>query len=374
MRKCLFIMHDWAGGAEKISLNLAGALPWASFDPTVCCLHHLPQLAAMLPEGQKFSMPEKPGLLPKLRHFWKVRKMARENDVVIGTVQLQSVFAAALLAPHKAIAWLHTDLRGKFAGKRGLSARVYRALLGWALRRCRSVVCVSGGVRRSCAGLWPGLAPRLRVLWNPSDTGKIRREAQLPLPAALGPCFEKPVILAVGRLEKEKNLPLLMEACALLRRRGRDFNLCLAGRGSQRESLEQLARDMGMEGRVRFAGHQSSPYALMARSAVLALSSSREGLPNVLVEALCLGIPVVAANCPSGPEEILCGGKYGWLVPMNDPQALADAIEAVLESPPPPAQIEAGKRRAEDFSLENSVAAWQELILETAGERQKTSA
>lgn len=374
MQKCLFVMHDWAGGAETTSLTVAGNLDRNSLDPTVCCLHHLPQLAAMLPEGQKFSMPEKPGLLPKLRHFWKIRKLARESDAVVGTVQLQSVFAATLLAPQKAIAWLHTDLRGKFAGKRGFSARVYRALLGWALRRCRFVVCVSEGVRRSCAAIWPGLAPRLRVLWNPTDTGKIRKAGAKPLPEALEACFRKPVIIAVGRLEKEKNLPLLVEACALLHERGRDFNLCLAGRGSQRDHLEQLARDAGMEEHVFFAGFQRNPYALMARSAVLALCSTREGFGNVLVEALCLGVPVVSVNCPSGPEEILRGGEYGRLVPMNDAEALADAIEADLDAPPPATQIEAGKRRAEDFTLENAVAAWQDLILETAGERQKTSA
>ncbi|MBD5416906.1 MAG: glycosyltransferase [Desulfovibrio sp.] len=371
MLKCLFIMHDWAGGAEKISLDVAKSLPGSAFDSTVCCLHHLPQLAAMLPEGQNFSMPDKPGLFPKLRHFLKIRQMAAESDAVVGTVQLQSILAAALLAPAKAVAWLHTDLRGKLAGKRGLSARVYKALLGWALRRCRFTVCVSEGVGRSGAALWPALAPRLRVLRNPSDLEKIRRQAQAPLPQALEACFEKPVIVAVGRLEKEKNLPLLMEAGALLRERGRDFNLCLAGRGSQREGLGQLAKDMGMEGHVFFAGYQRNPYALMARSAVLALSSNREGSPNVLVEALCLGIPVVATDCPSGPAEILRGGEFGRLVPMNDARALADALEAVLESPPDAAQIEAGMRRAEDFSLENAAAAWQKLLRETAEPRSE---
>lgn len=374
MLKCLFIMHDWAGGAEKISLNVAQCLDRKTIDPTVCCLHHLPRLAAMLPEGQKFSMPEKPGLLPKLRHFWKIRQMAAESDAVIGTVQLQSIFAAALLAPGKAIAWLRTDLRGKLAGKAPHVARLYKALMGWCLRRSRFVVCVSEGVRRSGAALWPGVAARLRVLRNPSDLEKIRREARAPLPEALDVCFRKPVILAVGRLEKEKNLPLLMEACALLRRRGRDFNLCLAGRGSQKEGLEQLAKDLGMEGHVFFAGYQRNPYALMARSAALALSSTREGSPNVLVEALCLGIPVVAADCPSGPDEILRGGEFGRLVPMNDAKALADALDAVLAAPADAAKIAAGKRRAEDFSLENAASAWQKLLFETAAERQKESA
>lgn len=370
MRKCLFILHDWDGGAEIVSLNVAGSLDRKALDTTVCCLHHLPQLIAMLPEGQKFSMPDAPGLLPKLRHFLKMRAMAVQSDVVVGTLQLQSVLAAALLAPGKAVAWLHNDLAGKFGGKRGFAVQAYKALLGWALRRSRAVVCVSEGVRRSSAALWPGLASRLKVLWNPSDREKIRRQAKAPLPEALEACFRKPVILGVGRLEKQKNFPLLIKACALLRERGRDFNLCLAGRGSQRESLEKSAKDAGLAGHVHFAGFQRNPYALMARSAVLALSSNHEGCPTVLIEALCLGIPVVATNCPSGPEEILCGGEFGRLVPMNDARALADALEAVLAAPPDAAKIGAGKKRAEDFSLETAAAAWQKLLLETAGERR----
>ncbi|MDE6734856.1 MAG: glycosyltransferase [Desulfovibrio sp.] len=368
--KCLFIMHDWDGGAEKTSLNLAKSLDRQTIDPTVCCLHHLPELTAMMPEGQKFSLPDAPGLLPKIRHFWKMRQMAGKSDVVVGTLQLQSVLAAALLAPGKAIAWLRNDLAGKFEGRRGLAVRAYKALLGWALRRARTIVCVSEGVRRSSAGIWPDLAPRLTVLWNATDTEKIRMEAAKPLPEALEACFQKPVILGVGRLEKQKNFPLLIEACALLRERGRDFNLCLVGRGSLRESLEKSARDAGMEGHVFFAGYQSNPYALMARSAVLALSSNHEGNPNVLIEALCVGIPVVATDCPSGPDEILRGGEFGRLVPMNDAEALADALEAVLAAPPDAAKIAAGKKRAEDFSLENAAAAWQNLLRETAEQQR----
>lgn len=368
MPKCLFIMHGWEGGAEIISLNVAASLDRTRLDPTVCCLHHLPPLAAMVPETQKFSMPDRPGLFPKIRHFLTLRKLAADSDVVIGTLQLQSIFAAALLAPGKTIAWLHNDLRGKFDGKPAVFVKIYKALLAWALRRCRVIVCVSEGVRRSCAALWPDLAPRLRVLWNPSDTEKIRREAQKPLPEPLEACFRKPVILGVGRLEKQKNFPLLIEACALLRRRGRDFSLCIAGRGSQRERLEKLAEDSGMAAHIHLAGHQPNPYPLMARAAALALSSNHEGFGNVLVEALCLGTPVVATNCPSGPEEILCKGEYGRLVPMHDARALADALESILDAPPDAAAIAAGKQRAEEFSLKNAVAAWQDLIIATAGD------
>lgn len=364
MLKCLFIMHDWDGGAERVSLNVAKSLNRKLIDSTVCCLHHLPQLTAIMPQDQKFSMPEEPGLFSKIRHFFKIRKMAKESDVVIGTLQLQSVFAAAIFSPKKPIAWLRNDLQGKFTGKTKISVKIYKLLLGWALNRSRLTVCVSEGVRQSCSAIWPALLPRLMVLRNPTDIETIRNEAKKPLPESLNQCFQKPVVLGVGRLEEQKNFPLLIEACSILRQRGHIFNLCLVGRGTQKEKLEMLANDLNMSDSIYFTGWQPNPYAIMARARVLALSSNHEGNPNVLIEALCLGTPIVATNCPSGPDEILCDGEYGRLVPMNDAVALADALESILDNPPDAAQIEAGKKRAEDFGLERGIAAWQDLIYE----------
>jgi glycosyltransferase involved in cell wall biosynthesis len=111
---------------------------------------------------------------------------------------------------------------------------------------------------------------------------------------------------------------------------------------------------------VALLGFQSNPLAYMARSALFVLSSLYEGLGNVLIEALACGCPVVSTNCPSGPAEILENGKFGPLVPVNDPAALAAAIISVLQDPPNPERL---RERAGLFSIDRAVDRYESLLL-----------
>jgi glycosyltransferase involved in cell wall biosynthesis len=104
--------------------------------------------------------------------------------------------------------------------------------------------------------------------------------------------------------------------------------------------LEALIEELGLEQDVSLPGFVANPYAYMARASLFVLSSRWEGLPTVLIEALCCGTPVVSTDCPSGPREILRGGQYGRLVPVGDADGLARAIETALDikAPSPPAE------------------------------------
>ena len=110
------------------------------------------------------------------------------------------------------------------------------------------------------------------------------------------------------------------------------MRLLILGEGKEREPLEELIQKLGLEKDVSLPGFVMNPYAYMARSSLFVLSSRWEGLPTVLIEALCCGTPVVSTDCPSGPREILKDGQYGQLVPVGDVDALARAIEATLDS------------------------------------------
>jgi glycosyltransferase involved in cell wall biosynthesis len=151
----------------------------------------------------------------------------------------------------------------------------------------------------------------------------------------------------------------LLHALARVRRE-RDVRLVVLGRGPLRERLSELAAELGVGEAVRMPGVVANPFAYLARASAFVLSSAWEGLPNVLLEALACGCPVVATDCPSGPREILADGRHGRLVPVADPEALAAAILATLDAPPDPGPLRA---RAADFALARSADRYLEVLL-----------
>jgi glycosyltransferase involved in cell wall biosynthesis len=114
-------------------------------------------------------------------------------------------------------------------------------------------------------------------------------------------------------------------------RESRPARLIILGEGEERPSLEKLIATLGLQDSVALPGFVPNPYAYMRNAALFVLSSLWEGLPTVLIEAMAVGVPVVSTDCPSGPFEILKGGKLGPLVPVGDLSALATAILQVLD-------------------------------------------
>jgi glycosyltransferase involved in cell wall biosynthesis len=166
------------------------------------------------------------------------------------------------------------------------------------------------------------------------------------------------VIVSAGRLDTQKDYPTLIRAFDTLRRR-RHVRLLILGEGPERAALTALIGELGREDDVALPGFVANPYPHIARAAVFALSSAWEGFGYVLVEALALGIPVVATDCPSGPAEILAGGRYGQLVPVGDVGSLARAIEAALDRPGADAE---SLERASAFTTERIVPQYLHML------------
>jgi len=158
---------------------------------------------------------------------------------------------------------------------------------------------------------------------------------------------ELPVVLGIGRLARQKDFPTLLRAFAQVRSR-RPCRLVILGEGKERSALTALVERLGITPHVEMPGFVANPFAYLRRAALFVLSSAWEGSPNVLIEALALAVPSVATDCPSGPREILCEGRYGPLVPVGDDEALAEAMEAMLAAPPPAALLRRGADRFRD--------------------------
>lgn len=155
---------------------------------------------------------------------------------------------------------------------------------------------------------------------------------------------EPPVILGVGELSDRKAFDILLRAFARLRQR-RPCRLMILGKGMRREQLQALATELGVTDDFQLPGFVSDPYAYMAHASVFAMTSRWEGLPLALVEAMAMGTPVVSTDCPSGAAEALAGGRHGPLVPVDDIEGIADALESALQTPVPRTQLIAAVHR-----------------------------
>ena len=159
-----------------------------------------------------------------------------------------------------------------------------------------------------------------------------------------------PVVIGAGRLGRAKDFATLVRAFALVRS-NRAARLLILGDGRKRMQLEKLARKLGIEDDMHLPGFVINPYAYMSKSDLFVLSSLWEGLGNVLIEALALGLPVVSTDCRSGPREILLNGLIGPLVPVGDHYALAQAISDTLDSP---TEANTLKLAAREYTVESS--------------------
>lgn len=169
---------------------------------------------------------------------------------------------------------------------------------------------------------------------------------------------ESPLILGVGELCARKDFATLIRAFARVQAR-RPSCLMILGEGRERRRLEGLAQTLGVAEHVALPGFVSNPYAYMARARLFVLSSLWEGSPTVVVEAMAVGTPVVCADCPSGPREILKGGRYGPLVPVGDDEALSRAIEETLDHPPDPAVLQEAAAR---YTVVTSASRYLEVL------------
>jgi glycosyltransferase involved in cell wall biosynthesis len=213
------------------------------------------------------------------------------------------------------------------------------------------IMAVSRGVADDTAHII-GLPPeQIRVIHNPVITPELDQLAAIPPDH---PWFDEteqtPVLLGVGRLEPQKDFPNLVRAFAQVRK-GQPCRLMILGEGALRPELQALADSLGVGNDLAMPGFVSNPYQYMRAASLFVLSSRWEGSPNGLTEALAVGTPVVATDCPNGPIEILQQGKLGPLVPMGDSDALAQAIQQTLAAPHPSDFLRAGVAR---YSIENS--------------------
>lgn len=245
------------------------------------------------------------------------------------------------------------------AGKSALWIERYWPLFVRALYRFTdSVVAISQGVAEDLCQL-TGAKIDPTVIHNPVVTPHFHVQVSEMIEHKWFNHDTVPVLIAVGRLNVQKDYPTMLAAFAELRKK-REARLLILGDGELREYLENMVRQLCLTNDVEFVGFVSNPYAWMKAADLFVLSSRWEGLANVIAEALACGTPVVSTDCPSGPAEILKGGAFGILAPVADPTGLANAMEqALITTWDKPTLM----MRGNDFGIDAIADAYLKILL-----------
>lgn len=373
--KILFLITGLnAGGAEIMLYKLIQKINRQKFTPVV---------VSLLPKGIVGEKIEKEGvkvysldMCSKLdiSVAWKLYRLLKQiNPDVLHTHLFHANFLGRVIGPYAHIPVIISTIHSiNFGG--GLRETVLRLT-----NQCADqTTTISRIVGQSLLGRRIVSPARLNIVYNGIDIKKaggklsftdaetLRRELQIQP--------ETPFIFSAGRLQEQKAYPYLINAALLLKQRKIDYAILIAGDGEMRSQLEGQVKQLGLEDRIVFLGFREDIPQLIALADVFVLSSLWEGLPVVILEAMAAGLPVVSADV-GGVAELVVDGETGYLVPPGDPRALADALEKVLSLPAgkKAALGRAGRKRVEEnFTLEQMVAAYEQLYLDWYARRKIT--
>lgn len=358
------------GGAERVAVTLASefARRGTRVDLVTgiargACWSRVPSVVRVIELGQRRFSENLVGLV---RYFWKekptiVLSHMTHTNLVCGAAKLVS-FSSVSFFPveHTPLPYFLQDFQPGI--KRQATLLAVKAFYYPAKR----IITVSDGIRSEFLRLVPSMVDRTVRVYNPIID---RREEPAEDLKALHPWLDQgvPFILAVGRLSREKNFSFLIDSVATLLVQ-ENLRLIILGEGDERPALEQKLRERNLEKHVSLPGFVSNVRTFMERAEVLALCSLFEGLPTVIVEALACGTQVVATDCVTGPKEILDGGRFGELVPEDDPVQFCEALQRALEKP---RRKDLLVQRADDFGVERSVNIYLK-VLGTVGDTKES--
>jgi glycosyltransferase involved in cell wall biosynthesis len=355
----LFLPTLGGGGAEKVFLHLGKGFAERGVEVHLVLARAAGSYLPSVPDSLQIVDLRAPRVLRSIPALIGYLRKVRP-DVVLSALDHANVAAlwAQKLArvPTRVVATVHSTPSQASAHARTLRARLMRYWMKPFYPWAHAVVAVSKGVADDLVQ-WVGVpADKVRVIYNPIITPELFHKAEEPLDHPWFQLGQPPVVLGVGRLTTAKDFPTLLRAFALVRAQ-RPARLMILGEGELRAELERLAEQLGIAEDFALPGFAQNPYPYLKRAAVFVLSSRWEGLPTVLVEALALGTPVVSTDCPSGPAEILDGGRLGTLVAVGDASALAAAILDALSGNAP----EREPADYESFTLEHALNAYSQL-------------
>ena len=348
------------GGAQRVMLGLASGLTERGMAVDLVLVKAQGELLDLVPESVRLidlnSHRAAASSRKFLRYIWRERPAVILSSLI--QTNLLAMLAKLLLRKElRVIVRQESTFSEEFVEQSFTRRWSWRALK-WLLPVADGVVAVSQGVADDLRGLRPAASHKITTIFNPVVWPDHAERAASPVEHPWFHAEGGPVIISVGGLAPVKDHGTLLKAFAQVVA-SRPAHLVILGEGPERRNLIALAERLGISQYLDMPGFHINPLAYMSKAKVFVLSSRREGLPAVLIEAMACGTPVVSTDCRSGPKEILEEGKWGRLVPVGDWRAMADAILETLDNPIPPDRLIS---RASAFSADASIDRHLEIL------------
>lgn len=289
-------------------------------------------------------------------HAIRLAKALRKipSDLILTVSTYSNILVPFLIPSRDIILSIHSNSTQQLRESR------FGRLAGWLMRRHYHKRLVVGPTRGAIDDLTENFgAAKTAVIPHGVDSRRLRQLAEAPVDDLPG----RPYAVALGRLTSAKDYPTLLRAFAKAVGQGASHDLLIIGEGELRGELASLASTLNLNDRVHFLGHRTNPYSYLASADFFILSSKWEGFGLALLEAMALGLPAIATDCPSGPGEILDGGRAGKLLPVGDVDAMANAIVEFSSNSSLRAEFaRRSTRRAGELSLEKMACAFRDLF------------
>lgn len=336
-KRVFFVLPSMrCGGVEKVASILMNHLDRERYEFKVVLFNRIGEFLGDVPQDVEIIDLKKRSRVSFFSLILKMRRLivAQKPDILLSALYypnvvtvLANLFLTAncriIISEHSP----HQELL-PFKRLRGL----VRLLMFYTYRKAHKIVAVSQGIKKLLVADFKILPDHVRVINNPVVPETVRTLSKLEV---FHPFFESKkngytLLISVGRLTRQKNYRLLIEALARVRRRTPTCLLIL-GDGEQKKELLGLAEELGVRQYVSFVGYQANPYNWIKKADIFVLSSSWEGLPVAVIEAMVCGTPVVSTNWPPGADELIEDFKTGRLVPTDDVDSLSQAIIEVAK-------------------------------------------
>ena len=382
--KIIFILNSMTYGIGQILSDISCGLP-ENINQTIVLLdgkNIYPHKARMRILGPNCRKPLPVPGLRLLLNVLRFRRILRSvnPDVVLpfhhDSRVINLLAMRSLPAMHGRTILIDLGLASQFTRYlAGFRKHIYTLLVRLAQKHADRIIAIAEGVKSDIVSRYGVDDRKITVIYASVDSIEINRKAMEPVEHSWF-SEEIPIIALSGRLMPEKNHADLLKAFAVVRKQKR-CRLVFVGDGIERDALTRLAQDLGVAEDVLFAGFQSNPHKFVARSSVFAFPSLFEAQGLVLVEAMAVGCPIVAYDCPVGPREMLAPGTrkskemndieeaaYGLLVPPGNVEVFAQAIMRLLEDPMlRDRYARAGKERAANFNVQEMVEKYKTILL-----------